>query len=246
MSEQLLDPEAAFAESKVQHWTGDTIAVVLQQLIAAAHHRELPQYQVFELFPPGACVVSFNWDGLARVHCPQRSVIHPHGTVIPASLSDSALAELIHSTQFADDSDGKLLLGRALVMIGEEDSRATQSVRDQVAAEWLACEAVLIVGYSFGIGSTLDYDRVWRELFVDAMRRNPVPIHVLTPDASVLCGALSEEVERSLNIFPWSLSWHAFAQALVSVASEDRVSSIAELVQHERQLQERYCELLNG
>ena len=225
---------------KMHHWTADTIAVVLEQTIACAHKVNPPQYRVFQLFARRAPVVSFNWDGLARRFCPQHTVVHPHGCVIPRTLTQAELQERLFWTQLSESSDGKWWLGHSLVMIGEEAGDQIMSVRNKVSNLWRRSSSVVLIGYSFGIDTLLDYDRIWRDLFADALRLNPVPIHIISPDAEHMREALSELISRSTDVVAWPLSWYALSRALLTHAQDHGYTRITQFIGDAAALQRRY------
>jgi len=208
-------------EWKVRGMTSSTIAVLIEQLIAHAHWQRLPQYEVFHLFPLNAKIVSFNWDGLAKARCPQSEVIHPHGALGPRSLLTDSLEMRLFYSQLDDSLESRDWLLPELVMPEEENGPKLHSIREHVFALWLNAPVVIIIGYSFGRGQSVDYDRVWFDTFVEAMKRNTrAPIHIIAPDTSRLRIELSEALKRTINIHGWPLSWHALARAILKVARQ--------------------------
>lgn len=85
----------------------------------------------------------------------------------------------------------------------EEDERLVQT-RDRVLELWRGSSHVVLIGYSFGIRSTLSYDRVWLDSFVEAFRiNNKATVHIVDPDAASLRGELAERIKRTVNVHAW-------------------------------------------
>lgn len=217
-------------EWKACGMTSSTIAVLTEQLIAEAHWQRLPQYDVFRLFPLDAKIVSFNWDGLARARCPQSEVIHPHGALRPRPLLPGGLEVQLDYSQMDDSLQSRDWLLPGLVMPGEENAPELHLMRERVLALWLGSPVAIIVGYTFGRGQPIDYDRVWFDTFVEAMKRNAkASIHIIAPDASRLRGELAEALKRTINVHAWPLSWHALARAILRVARQHGIRNAKRL-----------------
>ena len=170
-------------------------------------------------------IVSFNWDGLAHARCWQRPVIHPHGFLRPRPLSGQSLLAVIDDAQEFDLPSAYTVILPGLVMPGEETSSCLSTMRERVFNLWLDATSVVVVGYSFGIGSGLDYDAVWRETFAEAMRVNRrAPIHIIGPNAVDLRERLVDMIERPLTIHAWPLSWRDLASELLDLAREQGIS----------------------
>jgi hypothetical protein len=222
-----------------------TIAVILEDWIAQAHWMRLPQYNVFGLLPTRASVVSFNWDGLAFAHCPQSTVLHPHGAMRPRRLLPTDLAEALDWSEMDDSLGFRPWLLPGLVMPGEEEGPALHDVRERVLNLWLAARHAIIIGYSFGLGSGLDYDKIWLDTFVEAFARNPAaPIHIVSPDADELRGELTEQLHRSLNIHSWPFSWYALSSALLLRTQELGARDLNALLQHPQSVLDLYNQRL--
>lgn len=215
--------------SDLQEWkagsmTTATIAVVLQQIISRAHLRSLPQYRVFALLPLTGSIVSFNWDGLALARCQQRIVVHPHGIVFPAPASDSRFSELLWQTQSIDEPSARHWYLPGLVLPGEEGGAALSGMREKVLKLWMKAASLVVVGYSFGLSSQIQYDAVWLDTFVEVCSRNrEVPVHIIAPDALRLRQAICDRIGRSLNIFAWSLRWDVLSRVMLDSTNGGRV-----------------------
>jgi hypothetical protein len=210
--------------------TPATIAIALEHLIATAHWLPLPQYAVFRLIPQSSSVVSFNWDGLARARVHQTVVLHPHGTIRPRFVLSAPLDELFDLSQNYEPLDARDWLVPGLVMPGEEESPHLASTREAIFEIWCHAPQVIIIGYSFGPTSSLDYDRVWLDTFAEAFRVNTqATIHLIAPNALWLRGELVERLKRTVNVHAWPLNWHAFACALLHCARLRNSARIAEL-----------------
>jgi hypothetical protein len=192
--------------------TSATVAVLLEEHIARAHWKRLPQYDVFRLFPIASTIVSFNWDGLARARCPQTLVLEPHGALSPRPLLPFSLEGRLDDAQFDNSVDVRRRLLSNLVMPGEEEAPALTAMRKQVLGLWLATPAIIIIGYSFGINQTISYDRIWLDIFPEAMTHNAgAPVHIVSPSAEEIRGELTGRLRRAIYIFAWPLNWYLFA-----------------------------------
>src|SRR5690606_1081733 len=100
------------------------------------------------------------------------------------------------------------------VLPGEEEQLRGTPVWEQVGEIWRLAHNVVVIGYSFGLPDS-HYAEVWRAAFVDAMRENPAPIHIVSPQAADLAGDLSERIGRETNVFAWPFRWHALSRALI-------------------------------
>ena len=238
--------EKALTATTLEEWkpsamTPATIAVILEHVITTAHWLPLPQYEVFRLIPHNSSVVSFNWDGLALARCHQSDVIHPHGIVRPRLLLSSQLDEVLDDTQLLESPDAREWVLPGLVMPGEEDSPKLAAIREKVFNLWLHASQAIIIGYSFGLGSALDYDRVWLDTFAEAFRINSrAAIHVLAPNADWLRGGMAERLNRTVNVHAWPLNWHALSRALLQGAREYGSMRLAELRAHRDTLERLY------
>lgn len=237
---RLISPliEEAAVTSSFERWklgamTSATVAVLLEETIAQSHWHRLPQYDVFRLVPATARIVSFNWDGLARARCIQE-VVHPHGALKRRSILPRQLETLLDFTQMdEDDLFARNSIIPGLVMPEEEVSSRLEPVRQQVLDQWLNAPSVVVIGYRFGRGGTVEYDRIWWEIFVEAMRRNQgAPIHIVSPDASDLRGELADALGRSINVHGWQMKWNVLATAILQTAVSREVSSMHDLRRH--------------
>ncbi|HEV2716282.1 MAG TPA: hypothetical protein VGU64_13530, partial [Terriglobales bacterium] len=131
-----------------------------------------------------------------------------------------------------------------LVMPGEEEGKGLAEMREKVFKIWLAAPQVTVIGYSFGVHSSLSYDRIWLDAFVEAFRANSTAsIHVLSPDATELRDELASRVGRIVNIYEWPLNWFALAVTLLKTAERQGCSSMTELRPHARQVEVLYDRL---
>jgi hypothetical protein len=90
-----------------------------------------------------------------------------------------------------------------------------------------------VIGYRFGLGSSLDYDRVWLDTFVEAMARNSsAAVHIVDPDAARLCGGISQRIKRSVHVYPWPFRWEVLATAILRRARHSSVSAMRDLRGH--------------
>lgn len=218
------------AEWKAGAMTTATIAIVLEHLISSAHFRRLPQYEAFALFARDASITSFNWDGLARSRCPQRVVLHPHGTIRPRLLDDARLDDLLFDTQMIDSVGIREAILPGLVVPGEEEGQALSQMREAVLHLWMNAPIIVVIGYSFGLASDIDYDRVWLDTLVEACSRNrPAPIHVIAPDADRLVARVSDLLDRRIDIFAWSYRWNVLADVLLKVAASQGMAPLASI-----------------
>ncbi len=237
---QLIEPliQAGRSATTVADWskgamTSATIAVLLEHIISIAHWRRLAQYDVFHLLPVGSSVVSFNWDGLARARCPQGAVIHPHGSLRPRLMLPCNLDDRLDYSQLDDSLDSRDWLLPGLVMPGEENAPKLRRVRERVFGLWHSAPTAVAIGYSFGLGYTIDYDRVWLDIFTEAMTRNRnASIHILSPDAFRIRAELTERIKRTVNVHAWSMRWDIFSRALLKVAHGRKLGTIAALRPH--------------
>jgi len=217
-------------EWKAAGMTDSTIAVLLEHMIAAAHWQPLVQYSVFRLLPTNAAVVSFNWDGLAFVRCPQAEVLHPHGRLRPRHVVPGALDDALDTSQLIDGPDSRNWILPGLVLPGEEEAPRLRRVREKVLRLWESALSVTVIGYSFGLNSGLRYDQVWLDTFVEAMKLNKrAPLHILSPDAEDLRGHLVERIKRTINVHAWPYRWNALAAALETTSRRARARTIDEL-----------------
>lgn len=219
------------------------IAALIEDLILQAHYREMPQYAVFSLFDARAAVLSFNWDGLAKVRCIQRTVIHPHGAVQPRQVLSGTLADRLDWAQ--DDEEGVLrdVLLPGICMPGEEERPEYAPVRERIFNLWLNAGSIVVVGYSFGIGSQLRYDRIWLDAFVTAMSHNrTASIHVVSPDALELREQLCELLahRQHVNVHAWPLRWDVFSKALLREARNSGARSVVDLIGSSTRLAQAY------
>lgn len=235
------EPPRNLWEWKVGALTSASVAFLLGQRLAAVESCP-PQYRVFRTFTPVASVVSFNWDGLAEDCCPQ-TVIQPHGRSRTRTLTARDVEETLFWTQMFPDGDGRDYLPGDLILPGEERERAAD-ILPAACAAWLGCSVVLAIGYGFGFHG--DYDQVWRDWFVECMRRNPVAIHVVAPDADRIAGELCGRIERSLNVYAWPFQWKQLAIALLETMRLRRLRWAVELLPYPGDLLRAYDRAMCG
>lgn len=225
------------------HQAAASLALLWGQIFEKAWTRPPEQYRALRLFSRGAKIITFNFEGFER-GCPQE-VIPVHNRYFRRPLlSDRELAEIHATLQLFDESDGKAWIG-PVILPGEESSESTKPVRDRVFKLLLHATVVVIIGYRFGLGA-VGYDRVWLELFVEAMRANACSIHVIDPDAQGLCARLAEEINLKVNLFPWPLRWNAFANVLLQLRRELGVPQVLQLLPEYRRLLRRYEQTINA
>jgi hypothetical protein len=186
-------------------------------------------------------IVSFNWDGLAQARCPQEKVLHPHGALPPRLVGPS---DLERDLEWAQEDDRGLLRSLALpglVMPGEEDSPSQRDMHERVFRVWLSASDVVIVGYSFGVGSSLGYDRVWLDAFIEAMRDRPrTTIHVVSPDPNALREHICECIGRGVNVHSWPFMWNVLAEAMLEIARAANASSVMALAESGQRIRAAY------
>ena len=224
---KLVHPPHSFDAYTLEDWkwlhsTPATIAVLLEQFITPSLESCPPQYWVFRLFPPTASIVSFNWDRLAGYFCPQR-VINPHGrTAARRRLSEQELREFISWTQDISDTSGKGWLTALLILPGEEEGSHMSKTREIIFEKWRTCSSLISIGYSLDL-TPWGYDKVWQEIFLEAMKENPASIHIISPDAVELVGELSDKLHRSVNVFSWAVRWNLLSRALILAANRSGI-----------------------
>lgn len=239
--------EAKQATTMEQVWPGmmtaGTVAVLIEDMISCAHSKRFAQYEVFGLFSTTACVISFNWDGLATARCTQQVVLHPHGFLPPRTISPSGLSELLDFSLGDAFGRSREWLLPGLVMPGEEEDPEHAEMRERVFQLWLGARAVVVIGYTFGLGSTLSYDRAWLDAFVAAMRDNPnASIHIVDPEASSLRELLCEQVGRGMNVHAWALKWNVLSAAMLEQARAANAPSIIALAADGSRILQRYAD----
>jgi hypothetical protein len=227
--------------------TSATIAVLLEHIINIAHWRRLPQYDVFSLLPFDSSIVSFNWDGLAWTRCPQRLILHPHGALRPQFILPSSLGERLNDAQLDDSLYSREWLLPGLVMPGEENAPKHHHMRERVFELWRSAPSVIVIGYSFGLGYTIDYDGVWLDIFSEAMIRNTkAAVHILSPDASRVRAELAERIKRTVNVHAHPLRWDILSRSVISACHAQRLNSIAALRPHAESIAEAYYRIADN
>lgn len=238
--------EEAMAATSIEGWrpsamTSASIAIVLEHLISEASWRRLPQYAVFGLLPRASSIVSFNWDGLAVARCPQSPVLHPHGTLRPRLFTSAVLDDLLDYSQLYDHPDAHDWLLPGLVMPGDEEGPRLADTREEVLRVWLGATQAVIIGYSFGLRSRLDYDRVWLDTFTEAFSVNAgAPVHIVSPDADELRLQLADRIKRSVNVHSWPWSWYDLSRCLLRCARIAGASKVEDLLGQQTTL-DRLC-----
>lgn len=227
---------------KLTRLTGPTLAVAIEQTLRPSQYLHLAQYSVFELFPHTASLVVFNWDPHPAAQCPQGQIIYPHGQSQARRLGEAELDEVLFYTQDDERSDGRDWLTAPLVLPGDENGAATTAARRVVLRQWLTCSTIIGIGYGFGLNSW--YDRVWRDLFVLAIKGNPVPVHIVDPNAAELVAELSDRAERQVEMYSWPFLWRPFARALLTLTRRHGVQTVAELALHAPELLREYDRML--
>jgi len=96
---------------------------------------------------------------------------------------------------------------------------------------------VVAIGFSFGIAG---YDRAWQEIFIDAMKRNRVPVHIIMPQAQEVRGQMAERLRREIDLFAWPMKWKALAAAMLQ---EHRISELTPSLWDFRRLAHEYRRL---
>jgi hypothetical protein len=217
-------------EWKAGSMTTASIAVILENIISRAHGLRLPQYAVFALFSRDASIVSFNWDGLAEARCTQRVILHPHGIIAPRVYTTPDVESWLFDAQLIDDPTIRDVYLPGLVLPGEEESAAMSKMRERVLSLWLASPIAIVVGYSLGLASSIQYDRVWLDTFVEAFSGNPeAPVHIISPDAGAIVEQLRERMHRSTNVFAWPLRWDVLAEILLQTLPDGRNVPLASM-----------------
>jgi hypothetical protein len=223
--------------------TPGTIAVLLEDIIARAHRRPMTQYEVFRLFSVWASVISFNWDGLALSRCPQITRLHPHGSVPPRALASNGVIEALEYSQEDDRGWLRDYVLPDIVMLGEEERAEYNAVREQVFQLWLRADAIVVIGYSFGLGTALRYDRAWLDAFVAATKENPsVPVHIIDPNAARLRAELGDQIGE-VRVFAWPYAWNILSRAMLAIARKYSASSALQLQRRWPEIVERADEL---
>ena len=211
--------ENSLFEWKAGRLTEGAVALIIQPSMCPRPAPCPATYHVFRLIPRSATVVSFNWDGLAEDCCPQRLVLHPHGRLRPRRIEASEFLEWLDLLQDLEKLSAQEALGAQIVLPGEEGLPAMGRVHEAIFQQWLSCDSAIIVGFRIGLGSSATYDQIWRDVFVEALATNRVPVHIVAPDAAELAAELAERLGRSLDVIGWSLQWSALARLLLRFGS---------------------------
>lgn len=231
-----------FADVWAGMMTAGTVAVLIEDIIQRAHRLPMPQYEVFRLFSVYASVVSFNWDGLAQARCPQITRIHPHGCVPPRFVSPSDLLEALDYSQ-EDDRGWLRDYVLPVTMPGEEELAKYSAVRERVFDLWRSAAAIVAIGYSFGLGAAIRYDRAWLDAFEEAMKGNSAaPVHVIDPNAEEIRARLGDRI-GGIRVFAWPFRWNELSQALLATARDSSVMSVVELRHSWKEISRRVKEL---
>lgn len=161
--------------------------------------------------------------------------------VRPRFFTPVELDTLLDDFQYLDTEDPRGWIIPALVMPGEEEGKELAEMRERVLKVWLAAPQVTAIGYSFGIHSSLNYDRIWLETFIEAFRINKkAPIHVLSPDAAGLRDELAAALKRTVNVHAWPLNWHILSLALMAIrySGHTLIPHLQNLFLHQKALNE--------
>jgi hypothetical protein len=194
------------------------IALLIQQTSHPDRTRCPANYAVFRLIPVESSVVSFNWDGLAEDCCPQRIVFQPHNR-FPRfrAFGPEELVQYLDLLQNAEHLSAQEALNTDVIFPGEEEHPSMYPVLEKIHEVWRTCSSVVVIG--FGLGLNGIYDRVWRDVFVDAISINRVPVSIVSPNATEIAGELAELLRRAMNVFAWNYSWAAVSRTLLRIGS---------------------------
>lgn len=115
-------------------------------------------------------------------------------------------------------------------MPGEEEGPKLAKMREWVFDRWRKARQIVVIGYRFGLGSDLAYDRVWLDSFVEALTVNSgAAIHIIDPAADWIRGEVVERLGRGINVHSWSYRWDVLSSTLLVRARAARVRDIGEI-----------------
>jgi hypothetical protein len=190
----------------------------------------LAQYQVFDLFSSGATLLNYNTDGLAD-RCRQQ-LVKMHGNVVPGFTEWLARERTLREA-FLTTQDGIPATPQTLLFPEPEPEDYLVEARlPGVGAALEQAAAVVVIGYSFGIGcNTLD-DRNSYEFFCRHLRDRAVPVVIVDPGGQALAERLGEAL-RTSNVILVPAFWNLLAKAILKSARERGASGIGEVAMGE-------------
>jgi hypothetical protein len=179
-----------------------------------------PQYAVFDVIGQPSTIFSFNLDGFASAYCRARHfVLEPHGIIDRLWLEPNEYQQWLYATAAYD-----LVLPHVSrkLLPGPEPSGITETavyVRGRVLFE--QCQALVLVGYSFGRREKTFDDAESFEYVVDLLRTHPRPTLVLSTSPNELVDLLQQQL-HSRQVYAVPVRWELFSQLLLAATGQGR------------------------
>lgn len=191
--------------------------LVQQQLWSSAFEIVPPHYAVFDVVGSPATIFSFNLDGLAVRFCGSRHiVVEPHGRIDHWWFEDDDRYQSVLNQVTSNDFIPPLLTRKHLPSC--EPPAIVETMQYRGARRLIsAAPAIVVVGYSFGTFNGVRDDSESWEFFVDMLKRCPVHILILDPDAERLAELLRQAV-RSNRVAGMTVRWEQLATVLLKMA----------------------------
>jgi hypothetical protein len=185
----------------------------------------LPQYEVFDLVGANATILNYNTDGLAKSG-PNRRLYWMHGTVIPGYSEWLATREL---NAWWDAQYGIQVAPDSLQYPGPEPPEYLVVHRlNRVRQRLREAAAVVIIGYSFGLGATGLDDQQSYTMVCDELRERDVPVLVVDPGGDAIAGRLAEDL-RNLRVLHIAARWDLLTRAILRAAREKGAGDLTSL-----------------
>ena len=192
------------------------------------------QYRVLSRITPAATVINYNVDRLASTHCRAATVIPIHGDV-PDFVGRIPLRSAVRLTQ-----DGVQILSPESYWLPEPETEPALLDRiDPAYRALLNVATIVIIGYSFGIGTGVVMDGVSYGALTEYCRGRQVRILVVDPQPRELAGRLAEELLNSM-VVPLPVRWNRLCEAILRTEHDKGVGSLLELQQWAREILQCY------
>lgn len=190
------------------------ISAQLMTLKKSDMHQEWSQYLAFKFTKPQSIIFNFNLDGLARHHCKEHLVLHPHGCLNSNLLQSNLWNDVIeYCLMFHKDPP----LSDMALLPQEEYPEITNGQDFQKAFNLFRyTKNVVIIGYSFGLDGQRMDDWASFQFLKKIFSHYKTPIFIVDPYPEKLAYKLRDELKQK-NIYEVTADWGILSKAIIEL-----------------------------
>jgi len=197
------------------------------------------QYQVLARMRSGVPIVNYNIDQLASVHCRSAKVLPVHGE-LPDFVGRMRMKEVVRLTQ-----EGIEIIPESSFWLPEREAEEPLlAVLDPAYRTFLEISQLVIIGYSFGLGSNGIMDKVSFNALVEYCGCRDIPITVVDPFPRNLAECLADSLKNE-TVTQIPAYWNLLSTAILNIIRDRGLTNLDEVAGFGASVVREYRQLLD-